>query len=143
MSFQNRNLQIDEACSTRRCIAVFVEPIGTCAPFGLMYGACRGGNNQPTHHVTPQAIQKMLNAPPNHLKDPFLGPYTTSHRDFKSPRVPAKIGSSSTHIGQVGPFFAPPRALRTPSSWTDAMRPVQSAAPRAEVARTAEPARVG
>ena len=93
MSFQNRNLQIDEACSTRRCIAVFVEPIGTCAPFGLMYGACRGGNNQPTHHVTPQAIQKMLNAPPNHLKDPFLGPYTTSHRDFKSPRVPAKIGS--------------------------------------------------
>ena len=72
-----------------------------------MYGACRGGNNQPTHHVTPQAIQKMLNAPPNHLKDPFIGPYTTSHRDFKSPRVPAKIGSAAPRHRPISGKSAP------------------------------------
>eukprot|EP00964_Phaeocystis_antarctica_P015263 scaffold8432_cov66-Phaeocystis_antarctica.AAC.1 len=65
----------------------------------------------------------------------------TSSRSQRVAR--ARASAHVCDVGQRGPFLAPPRASRTPSSWTEASRPVRAAAPRAGVPRPPEPARVG
>eukprot|EP00964_Phaeocystis_antarctica_P094626 scaffold61299_cov59-Phaeocystis_antarctica.AAC.2 len=57
--------------------------------------------------------------------------------------IRARASAHVCDVGQRGPFLAPPRAFRTPSSWTEAPRPAGAAAPRAGVTRPRRLRRVG